>query len=1142
MQRLLNKVDKPTISMPNSGEKTLLYPNQARKNNYTYSANLIADFKIILKILFDDGSIVYREEDGTNFHIASIPILTGCDFCNTKGLTKNQLLNIKEDPNDVKANVIVKGNEWTIDLIENMSFNKLHCYKNAGYADEVCRGDFISKPGDDYEHSTEHIFVLNTVGAINIKFNYPNFKDYFIPFYVYCRLLVEASDKEIMDNVVGEYNTEIGVDIANLVSIAMRKDIKKDTKQEEFLSLRSRDEICDKLIEKFYSNDDRRDGYERHSKYAEQDKQVARNQLMSKLDKAFMPHVGRTDKSRHAKFRFVCELVRNLLLVNIGAVSSTKRDHYGNKRLSAAGNSYSKIFKRRFNKSVRKPVIKAMDQVISEMGYKDIPLVQTFKGAINNSLLQQELIQVITSASLDDKMSIPGQKSKQRLSTQLMYRKNELNQLSILRTIRSPNSNNNNSKADKRADMMRRVQPSYWRYVCPIQSADTGMMVGITKQLAITAEVTESSSGELLKGKLMEDDELVHWLTTDVRTFYSKKLHKVFVNGELVGGVLNPYTFVRKWQIYRRNFAKRMIVHPKTTIHVDYETGDVRFSTDMGRITAYALVVINNHRDFDEYPGEFAERYDEKEGMNFEQKLLLKKEQVNQLWRGKITIMDLHKSGAIEYISAEEIEIALLSVNLETLNKNKNNPTLQYTHCEIPQAIIGLVAHVTPFGEHNQLVRNTYNTNQTKQAGGEYVGNWYARIDKQRFLQYVCETPALTTLVNRYTKPNGCNIMFALSSQAMNQEDSLVGNESSWRTGLFTGAYITYVAGELDSGEKFGIPDATKTLAKKRANSSKIDGYVVKPGTILQKDDVVICKYMKFDKIVGKGYRYQDRSIIWEYDEPARVEKVVEAYNQDGKQFIKVKVSIELPVQKGDKFSSRLGQKGVESSSYLRVDFMYDENGLSPDLVMNPSSIPTRMTIGQVMEVPVATAAAMEGVNYDGTVFCKKDLNEVGNLLEEYGVNRFCYSTMYNGMTGRVLSGNKIFFGVLFYQRLQKFSKDEKKAKGRTRKSIETRQPSDGLRSGEMEQWTYIAHSATLFLMAKNLDDSDGFILHVCGNCHHEGLVSKHRGMYTCSSCTSPDIFKVKIPYANVLFYNELNACMIGMRIQTSPYVINKYR
>ena len=1123
-------LEPPTISMPNSGEKVKLFPNMARKNNFTYSANLFADFRIILRAIFEDGSENVREEEDRNFHIASIPVLVRSKLCNTYGMTRDQLLSIEEDPHDVGGYTIIKSNEWTLDLVENMSFNQFHCYRNLGYADELCRGDFISKPGDDYEHSTEHIFVLTTNGSILVKFNYPVFRDHFIPFVVYLRLLSNASDKEIMDNIIGEYKTEIGVDLANIVGNAMKREGKFDG----FLEIRNRDDILNKLADRLYPKPE--------SMSESPNAQVVRTQMMSKLDRSFMPHIGKGPGAREAKFRFVCELIRHLLLVNIKAVASTNRDHYGNKRLSAAGNSYSKIFKKRFNRSVRMPVIKDMEKVIGEMNYKDIPLTQTFKGAINNTLLQQELIQVITSASLDDKTAASGQKNRSRLSTQLMYRKNELNQISILRTVRSPNTNNNNSKADKRADLMRRVQPSYWRYICPIQSADTGMMVGITKQLSIIAEITESSSGELLKGKLLEDPDVVNWLSVNSLTFYSMELYKIYVNGELIGGVRNPYTFARKWQMYRRRFAKEMIINPKTTIHVDYETGGVRFSTDMGRITAYVLVVINNHRDYDDYPGEFSKKYDEMKGDNFEQKLLLKKEHVDKLWHGQIKIENLHELGVIEYISAEEAEITLVAMDINVLETSKNDPTLQYTHCEIPQCLLGIVAHVTLFGEHNQLVRNTYNSNQTKQAGGEYAGNWFARIDKQRFLQYICETPAVTTLVNRYTRPNGCNVMYALACYSgMNQEDSLLGNESSWESYIFTGAYMTYVSGELDSGEKFAKPDPSKTLGTKRASFAKIDGYVVRPGAILEKNDVVIAKYVTFDKIVGK-YRYQDRSILWEYDEPARVEEVIEAYNQDGKQFIKVKVSSELPVEKGDKFSSRFGQKGVESSSFRREDFMFDERGLSPDLVMNPASIPTRMTIGQVMEPPMADYASMRGINYDGTVFSKKDISEVSREREEYGLHRTCYSTMYNGMTGRIMWGNKIFFGIVFYQRLQKFSKDEKKAKGRTRKSIETRQPSDGLRSGEMEQWTYIAHGAALFLMAKNLDDSDGFILHICGNCHHEGLVSKRRGRYSCSTCNSPDISKVKIPYANVLFYNELNACMIGMRIQTSPYVINKYR
>ncbi len=1128
------RVEPPSLNCgDNVGARMM--PYQARLGGYTYSSPLLVDYKVTAIATKKNGEMLPpKEEFDTNFHIASIPMMLKSDKCNTHSMSKEELLRNNEDPFDVGGYYIIKGNEWSIDLIENMRFNKPNCNRNVGFKDEWCRCSFISKPGDDYEHSTEHIFTLFNSGNIALIFNHPTFKEQELPFYLYCRLLVDASDKMIMDNICGEYTSEIGVDLANIAAEAMRQEGKFPGAR----AMRNRTDILDKLASGIYKPD---------SKGNKPDEHVVRTQLMSKIDDAFMPHLGR---NRYAKFRFVCEIVRHVILVYLGVIPSTDRDSYVNKRLSAAGVSYSKLFKRKFNHSVIKPVISEMENAFENMEFSKINLVQTFRSAVDSAALQRELIQVITTSSVDDN-NPSSQKAKSRLSTQQLMRKNELNTISILRTIRSPNTNQATSKSDKRADLLRRVQPSYWRYICPIQSADTGMMVGVTKQMAIAAELTGSTPGEFLKDSLFTDSELVRWTDISAAEFYAGHkygpLFRVLVNGEIIGGVENPYTFVRKWQLHRRRALQgQMKINPKTSIHVEYETGRVEFHTDMGRITCLTLVVVNNDRDYDDYPHLFSARFDVQKADNFEQTVLINREHLDKLWADQLSITDLITEGLIEYISAEEQEICLTATSPEEVAKFANDPTMAYTHCSLPEMMLGLVAHVTLFGEHNQLVRNTYNSNQTKQAGGHYVTMFWTRVDKQRFYQYVCERPKVTTLANRYIKPNGCNTMYALMCYSgMNQEDSLIGNETSFESGLFSGAYFTYMMTEQETNERFGIPNESNILGlKSKANYSHLVNGVVKPGTTVHKDDVLIAKTVMFEKPISK-FRFQDRSVTWPYDEEALVEMAFKNHNQDDKLFYKIKLSSELPIEKGDKMSSRFGQKGVISNSYRAENMPFDINGLSPDVLMNPNSIPTRMTIGQLMEPPIGLLGAMKGCDYDGTVFHDKNIKAIGLELEKHGLHRSGYRVMYNGMTGRTMPV-MVFFGIVFYQRLNKFSKDDKKVVTTTRTDILTRQPErkggdGGLRIGEMERDCLMAHGAGLFFMSKFLDDADDFQVYYCRNCQNEAIVNEKQKYYVCSECKEPDIVRIKMPWANQLFFKQLGSCHIGTRITPNPYERDQY-
>lgn len=244
---------------------------------------------------------------------------------------------------------------------------------------------------------------------------------------------------------------------------------------------------------------------------------------------------------------------------------------------------------------------------------------------------------------------------------------------------------------------------------------------------------------------------------------------------------------------------------------------------------------------------------------------------------------------------------------------------------------------------------------------------------------------------------------------------------------------------------------------------------------------------------------------------------------------------------------SRHGQKGTIGLTLHRSDMPFTKEGITPDLIVNPQAIPSRMTIGQLVECLLGKVASLKGTEADGTPFTRLDLEKLKDELEKLGYDRNCNEYMYNGMTGEQLKV-PIFIGPTFYQRLKHLTADKMHSRARGPTTMLTHQPPEGrskeggLRNGEMERDVLISYGMSKFLKERLLDASDIHSCYVCGKC---GLFAKrviqktsssnpkNNDTYECIGCKNKtDNKKVIIPYAFKLLIQELLSMNIAPRIK----------
>lgn len=588
----------------------------------------------------------------------------------------------------------------------------------------------------------------------------------------------------------------------------------------------------------------------------------------------------------------------------------------------------------------------------------------------------------------------------------------------------------------------------------------------------------------------------------------AKKNADLYFNGRFVGELEDPIAFVADVRSKRRSGS----ISDQLNVSYMKEYEEVRINTDPGR-SRRPLIIVENGRP------------------------RLTPDHISKILSGGLTWSDLIKTGVIEYLDAEEEENSYIAMFPDQVGKD-------HTHLEVnPIALFGVSASTIPYPEYNRGDRINYGAKMVGQSIGLPAKNFISRTDTKFNVLTYLQNPVIDTftysVVNNF---DGQNVVVAVMSfDGFNINDAIVMNKSSVERGLLKSFYFRtyetikkkYWGGQED---EITVPEpGIKGYRGETAYKNLSEDGIINPEIFAGSDAVLVGKvsplrFLSGEEFVAKIENRRETSITVRYGEQGMVDKIWISETTDGNQLIKIRLRDQRSLEVGDKLATRHGQKGIISLLVSQEDMPFAADGTVPDIIFNPHGIPSRMTVGQLLEIIGGKTASLAGEKIGASAFSHMQESEMRKLLLSLGFRDDGKQILYDGRSGKIYEA-MIYTGISYYLKLDHMVANKVQVRSRGPVTLLTKQPTEGrakrggLRLGEMEQQCLVGHGAAMVI--KERFSSDEVEVPFCKNCGLLAIFDRIKNRTYCIACDKSDVVWVKTAYAFKLTLDELKSMCV---------------
>ncbi|KTW30037.1 DNA-directed RNA polymerase III subunit RPC2 [Pneumocystis jirovecii RU7] len=992
--------------------------------------------------------------------IGRLPIMLRSNKCILFNKTETQIIRMNECPLDPGGYFIVKGTEKVILVQEQLSKNRI--IVEAEPKKGLVQASVISST---HERKSK-TYVLTKNAKIYLKHN-SIAED--VPIVLIFKAMGFQSDQEILELIAGSdpnYQDMFAINIEECAKLKIY------TQQQALEYLGARVKISRKNSEL-------------------SQRRPPSEEALEVLAAIVLAHIPVENLNFRPKIIYFAIMTRRVLMAIKNPKMVDDRDYVGNKRLELAGQLLSLLFEdlfKTFNRNLKlniDKVLKKPNRTQEFDAYNQI--------SIHGDHITSGMIRAISTGN----WSLKRFKMERAGVTHVLSRLSYISALGMMTRISSQ------FEKTRKISGPRALQPSQFGMLCPSDTPE-GESCGLIKNLALMTHITTDNDEEPIeKLAFVLGTEDISLITG--HELYAPGTYVIYLNGIILGITRFPTIFVSNFRKLRRKGQISEFI----SIHINHHYSSVHIASDGGRICRPLIIVENG-------------------------KSKVTSQHLEALKAGKMTFDDFLKRGLVEYLDVNEENDSYISIYENKISEST-------THLEIePFTILGAVAGLIPYPHHNQSPRNTYQCAMGKQAIGAIAWNQLLRIDSLLYLMIYPQQPLVKTktidLIGYDKLPAGQNAIIAVMSfSGYDIEDALILNKASIDRGFgrcqvirkYATTIKRYANGSYDRLEGPSRNEEGDVAWKYEALEE--DG-LAGVGEKIESGQIYINKQIPTnanDNTIATRIQQHELSwkaspMIYKSFEPGYIDKIMLTTTDSDQTLIKCLVRQTRRPELGDKFSSRHGQKGVCGLIVQQEDMPFDQNGITPDIIMNPHGFPSRMTVGKMIELLAGKAGVLSGTLQYGTAFGGSKIDDMSQILIENGYSYSGKDELTSGITGESLQAY-IFFGPIYYQKLKHMVLDKMHARARGPRAILTRQPTEGrsrdggLRLGEMERDCLIAYGASQLLLERLMLSSDAFKVDICEAC---GLIG-YKGW--CNRCKSTkDVVKLTIPYAAKLLFQEL--------------------